>query len=170
MTRSVVRGLPAALLCVAMTTPAGAQDRDLREAKGRLARAGTWVGTVGNLDEEKTSFTLIVPITVPYWDARWIDRNWLRVRSGVYSVTEKVTVWLPDDTKVRVPHKPRFDDKGRPVRGTPAADPKDTDRHLGGTRGTPDDLENKQVVRVTLERNRAGTLFAKAVKILPDRP
>ena len=125
MTRTVVRGLSAALLLAAAATPAGAQERDLRAAKERLSRAGTWLGTVSNIDEDKTSFTLEVPISIPFWDLRWVDRNWLRYRSGVHTRVERVTVWLTADTKVRLPHRPRIDAKGYAIPGTPAVDPKD---------------------------------------------
>jgi hypothetical protein len=154
------------------------QDAAKKEAakqKAKLSRGGTYVGRIVAKEKDDVSFTLEVPIEILYWEVRpsaW-DRSGqptaIRRTVSVHRETQRLEVWLPDDVKVRVPTKPDFDAKGRPVPTNPKSDPSDPDRKLGGVAGSVEDLHKNQVVQVTLERDRAGHRFAKTILVLSER-
>jgi hypothetical protein len=76
-----------------------------------------------------------------------------------------VEVNLASTTKVRIPAN-EFDDKGN--RKKPKYDPKDTDRSLGGVKGTSDDIKDGEKVLVDLSGTRdAKWLMAKIVIVEP---
>lgn len=154
MKRTVLNGVIAALLGGTPAGPAGESQSPSQKSrnapdqkKERLTSAGTWVGTVSDMAGDKASFTLSVPTYLVYRQA-WRSPSGIHWSQRVHRNTLRETVWVPDDTKVRVLHEPEFDAKGRPVRSTPKPDPSDPDRRLGGKRGTADDLRPGQAVRV----------------------
>jgi hypothetical protein len=150
-------------------------QKEVEKQKEKLKRGGTWPGRIVDLDEDKKFFILEVVLRIPYQRVtptgfdKYGRPTGVLIETGVQRVTDRAKVWLPANVKVRLPWEPDLDDKGRPVAGTPKGNPKDPDRNLGGVAGDMEALKKDQVVQVTLERNRAGHLFAQTIQVLGDK-
>jgi hypothetical protein len=172
MKRFISCGLLAALLCGTSAAPVSADPpRPNTSGKNHLVGTGTWEGQISHVAKDGASFTLPIKIAIPYSRISEVSRRSITVESGVHYVWETVTVWLPADTKIRVPARPELDEDGFPVRGSTRGDSKDPDRRLGSTAGTAQDLKAGQTVQVKLERDRStGNLFAKTVLVVKEPP
>ncbi len=182
MTRKISVCCLAALLCSVASASLGlaqqanpdAAKKEAAQRKAKLSHGGTWVGKIADMEKDDVSFTFETEIVVTYWEVVPIRDAYGRIIGvrrtvRVHREPVRVEVWLPADVTVRLPVKPDLDEQGRPLRTNPKGQPNDPDRKLVGVPGALKDLRRNQLVRVTLERNRQGHLFAKTIVVLNER-
>jgi len=85
--------------------------------------------------------------------------------SGGLSKVKLEDVVIAEDVKVRMPAEPEFDSKGKLK--PPRHDPNDSDRKLGGVKGSKDDLREGQHVVVKLGKYNKK-LVATVIVVLPE--
>ena len=90
----------------------------------------------------------------------------LEVKTG--RTKQTLDVLIAADAKVRIPAELEFDDKGKPKK--PKIDPDDTDRSLGGVKGSKDDLRDGQEVVIKVGKlGDSKQLVATAILVVKNK-